>query len=94
MPGPQQREVEELEAQLRIMSKAAAEAIERASKLENELALSRRERMPKSASISSISSDISLSSTAEDRLGVLENALDAIHRARGEISKPYNYQYI
>lgn len=94
MRGIQQKEVEDLEAQLRIMSQAAAEAIERASRLENELASSRRERISKSSSLSSLSSDGSLFSTPEDRLDVLENALDAIHRARGELSKPYNYQYI
>lgn len=87
-------EVEQLESQLRIMSQAAAEAIERASRLETELANSR-------SSMSSSSSQESLSDFSDnlvrspnERLQVLENALSVIHRSRSELSGPYNFEYL
>lgn len=87
------REVEELEAQLRIVSQAAAQAIERASVLENELESSRL-TMSRSTSQSSLMGSDCSASSQDERLSVLENALDAIFRARTELSARHNYQYL
>lgn len=81
-------EIADLEAQLRIMSQAAADAIERASKLEMELQSYGHSR---SSSLGSLDSD---QGSPRDRLGILENAMNAIYRSRTELAKPYNYQYI
>lgn len=87
------KEVEELEAQLRIVSQAAAEAIERASILELELESSRQD-MSRSTSSSSLHGSINGCYTQEERLSILENALGAIFRARNELSSSHNYQCV
>ena len=87
-----QDEIAELEAQLKIMSQAAANAIERASKLEMELESRSTSSSASNSSISSLGSDEQLSPT--DRLNILENAMDAIYLSRTELAKPYNYQHI
>lgn len=90
----QRNEVEQLESQLRIMSQAAAEAIERASKLEIELA-NRRNSFSSASSAESIpGSPTKRASSSEERLRVLENALNVIHRSRRELSSPYNFEYL
>lgn len=76
------------------MSQAAAEAIERATRLETELANS-RSSMSSSSSQESIS-DYSdkLYGSPNERLQVLENALSVIHKSRTELSGPYNFEYL
>ncbi|GMM52411.1 hypothetical protein DASB73_033740 [Starmerella bacillaris] len=88
------KEIEELEAQLRIVSQAAAEAIERASRLESELESTKSRSMSRSSSLSSLGSQLHGYTTPDERLGVLENALSAIYRARSELSSPHNFQHV
>lgn len=87
-------EVEQLESQLRIMSQAAAEAIERASKLETELANSRSSMSSSSSQESLADFPDNLVRSPNERLQVLENALSVIHRSRSELSGPYNFEYL